>query len=586
MTRYFKALLIVACIATPLFYILSQFMRNYVATMLILFLYSVALSYLIVFRHSKHLLLLLILENLSVWIIYYYITTPSWVLSNGDLFLMNRVSEEIVAKGYYPFNNEYLTSLRPNYVFYPASFMLQAILSIVTSIDVRTFMYVPILMHAIYLLVLVLTLLLLKRTSSEFSPLVVIPILGFVAPQTFYFVYSHVSRALLYLSLYICIVMFFARSTKKGVMAPMIILTLLAISSVLGHSQEPITFSTFFTLFILFTAIVSLLRYKAEKISYCLYFLSISGYLFLSLVLAYNIYVAIFAFQDIASFLERLLTVLLLEASIEGAVQKTSIAQSVLTKEELVFVVVGFIAMMIYVVTLLLSHLIYVLRSKSWYEITLDLAILTYGLIVVLPLMMPGLGADLFWRPLWTLFIALALWPLAISYSNRGRVYYRGQVSMRLILIIVIALFAFSNAILMRLHLVSSDVFTHEALIIDNMAKSSFIRYLQTTESVRIVLLDSPYQPAYEIHRALTCLMPETTVEIVFRVLQPEVRWYVLSYLNGVMKLREYVAKYDNFEEDIRDSYIFASSHDIPLIFTVLTSKNVIFNSRDIIMLS
>jgi hypothetical protein len=270
----------------------------------------------------------------------------------------------------------------------------------------------------------------------------------------------------------------------------------------------------------------------------------------------------------------------------EVAVQKTSIAQSVLTKEELVFVVVGFIAMMIYVVTLLLSHLIHVLRSKSWYETTLDLAILTYGLIAVLPLMMPGIGADLFWRPLWTLSIALALWPLAISYSDRGRVYYRRQVSMRLILIIVIALFAFSNAILMRLHLVSSDVYTHEALIVDSMAKSSFIRYLQTTESVRIVLLDSPYQPAYEIHRALTYLMPETTVEIVFRVLQPEVRWYVLSYLNGVMKLREYVAKYDNFEEDIRDSYIFASSHDIPLIFTVLTSKNVIFNSQDIIMLS
>jgi hypothetical protein len=374
--------------------------------------------------------------------------------------------------------------------------------------------------------------------------------------------------------------MFFTRSAKKGVRASVVILMLLAVSSVLGHSQEPITFSIFFTLFII---IVLLLQYKVGKGSYYSSFLLIPGYLFLSLALAYNIYVAISTFQGIASFLKQLLTALLPEASIEAAIQKTSIAQSVLTREELILVVVGFAAAVIYVAIFLLRHLIYALLNKSWHEIAFDLATLIYGLIAMLPLIMPGLGTDLFWRPLWTLFIALTLWPRAISYKRRVR--YK-QINLLLISIIMIALFTFSNTIYMRLHLVSSSVYTHEALTVASIAKSSLIKYLQSTEPVKVVLLDSPCQPAYEIGRALMYLISETRVEIVIRVLQPEVRWYTnLSYLNGLTKLRGYNVKYYDSEENIHTSYIFASSHDIPLISTILTSKNIVFGFRDIIVL-
>jgi len=569
------------CIATPLLYISSQFIRNYVAIMLSLLLYSVLVSYLVVSKHLKHLLLTIVLWGLSIWTVYYIILTPSWILANGDLIVMSKVSEEIVMKGYYPFNNEYLLSIRPNYVLYPTSFMLQAILSIVTSINVWTLMYVPILMYAICFSILLLVLSLLREIPSELSLFVVIPILSFIAPQTIFFVYSHVTRALLFLFLYIYIVTFFTRSTKKGIGASIATLALLATSSVLGHSQEPVTFSIFF---VLFTIIVLLLQYRNEKRSYYLHLLLIPVYLFLSSALAYNIYTATFVFQDMASFIKQILTALLPESSIEVAIQKTSIAQGVLTREELISVAIGFGTAVIYVTIFLLRHLIYVIRNKSWYEITFDLAILSYGLLAALPMVMPRIGTDLFWRPLWTLFIALALWPYIISWKQR---IYCKQINMPLILVtIIVALFIFSNTLYMRLHLVSSSVYTHEALTIANIAKSSLIEYLKNDPLVKAIILDSPNQPAYEIGRALMYLVPETKVEIVIQVLEPEVRWYTnLSYLNGLTKLREYNAKYYNGEENTHNSYIFASTHDIPLIPTILTSKNIVFSFQDIIML-
>jgi hypothetical protein len=193
------------CTLAPLLYALSQIMRSYVIAMLALFLYSISASYLLVFKHSKYLLLLLMLWNFSIWIAYYVVLTPDYFLVNGDLVFMSKVSEEIVREGRYPFNNEYLIFNRPNYVLYPTSFILQAVLSMITSIDVWTLMYVPILMYAAHVLILILTLLLMKRTPSKLSLFVAILVLGFVIIRITYFIYSQITRALLYLLMYVSI---------------------------------------------------------------------------------------------------------------------------------------------------------------------------------------------------------------------------------------------------------------------------------------------------------------------------------------------------------------------------------------------
>jgi hypothetical protein len=160
------------------------------------------------------------------------------------------------------------------------------------------------------------------------------------------------------------------------------------------------------------------------------------------------------------------------EASIEEVGQKVSIAQGILTREEIALVALGFGAMMVYAAVILLRRLIHVLST------TLDLAILLYGSIALLPLIIPGIGADLFWRPLWTLFIALALWPSTLN-SYREEVLRLGRYKQEFFaaLMIVMILFTLSNLIYMRTHLISSNVYTHEALTINVLGYRASTRY-------------------------------------------------------------------------------------------------------------
>jgi len=556
----------------------AQLDRNYIITLLALFSYAILLSLFVILRRTKHMILLLAIWEFAVWHLYYIILTPNWILANGDLILMSKVSEETVLRGFYPFNDELLLSIRSNYVLYPIPFMLQAMLSIITSINTQMLMWVPILMYVAYILVVILTILLVKKTPSVLLPFVMLPLLSFVSPRPTYFVYSHISRALLFLFLYTYVEVFLTkRDTKHAIFT----LLLLAISSSLGHSQEPITFSIFLALSTIM-ALLSIHRIKG------FFNLLIPGLIFVLLTIAYNIYIAIFTLQDVASFFKRLLLALLPEASIEEVGQKVSIAQGILTREEIALEALGFGAMMVYAAVILLRRLIHVLSTKNIYAATLDLAILLYGSIALLPLIIPGIGADLFWRPLWTLFIALALWPSTLN-SYREEVLRLGRYKQEFFaaLMIVMILFTLSNLIYMRTHLISSNVYTHEALTINAMLKSSVIEHLRDTKTkvIKVVVLDSPDHPAYEICRALTYLLPDIRIKYAILVLQPSIKSYInLTYLNGLTKLREYNIPYVSVEREMYDSYVFASTYGISLIPNILSSKNIIFNLQDIIM--
>jgi hypothetical protein len=102
---------------------------------------------------------------------------------------------------------------------------------------------------------------------------------------------------------------------------------------------------------------------------------------------------------------------------------------------------------------------------------------------------------------------------------------------------------------------------------------------------IKVVVLDSPDHPAYEICRALTYLLPDIRIKYAILVLQPSIKSYInLTYLNGLTKLREYNIPYVSVEREMYDSYVFASTYGISLIPNILSSKNIIFNLQDIIM--
>jgi hypothetical protein len=371
---------------------------------------------------------------------------------------------------------------------------------------------------------------------------------------------------------------------EKKVKASIITLTLLAVSSALGHSQEPITFSIFLMLFIV---MMFLIQHKIKRSGSS--YLLIPGYIIILLVLIYNDYVAAYTFQGIVLFLKQILIDLLSESSINVVTQKTYIAQSVLQWWEFMLVVIGFVAMIFYVIIILLEHLIRALRIQKWHIIAFDFTIIVYGLMALLPLTMRGIGPDLFFRPLWTLFIALSILPMILISQEETSFHSRNykQIKVFLAIMIVLTLFILSNSIYMRIHLVSSSVYTHEASTIDTILKSGLIKYLQSSEIeiFRAIIIDSPYQPAYEIGRALVYLIAGSRVEITILSIQPEVKEYVnLSYLNGLIKYREFISSNISMEEHIQASYVIASTYDDSPTYDILISKNVIFNFKNIIM--
>jgi len=294
-------------------------------------------------------------------------------------------------------------------------------------------------------------------------------------------------------------------------------------------------------------------------------------------------------FQSIASLLKHILIALLPESSINVATQKTFIAQGVLKWWEFILLVIGFVAMMLYVIIILLEHLIRALSSQNRHIVAFDLTIIIYGLIALLPLIMPGIGTDLFFRPLWTLFIALSLLPMILISQEEIFFHSRNykRIKVFFAVMVILTLFILSNSIYMRIHLISSTVYTHEASTIDIILKSGLIKYLQGSEIkiFKVIIIDSPYQPAYEIGRALIYLIAGTKVETIILNIQPEVKEYIsLSYLNGLMKYREFISSKINIEKYIQTSYVITSTYDDLSTYNILISKNVIFSFKNIIM--
>ena len=575
-------LLVFTCLIIPIVYIFVQLKKCYAASLILPLLYMALISYLTVSKRLKLLALALMIWGISLWALYYIIPTPTWILANGDLLCMSKVAEETVEKGRYPFNDTFLVSKRPNYVFYPVPFLLQATLSIVTGIGVQTLMYVPILMLVSYLLIVITTLLVVKSCPNEFIPFAVIPILSFLSPRPIYFVYSHIARTILLLLTYIVFVKLKFKDTQRSIL---VVVVLLTTSSVLGHSQEPITYLILNLL--LFIALAIIRRAKTSLFTYTLLF-------FIALLFTHNIYVSTQVSKSIVSWLyERFLTALLPEASPEVVIEKTSIAQSVLTLAELIVMITGFAVMALYVSIIMIWKAVKTLLYGRNYEVLATvIALLTYGLIALIPLFVPNIGTDLYWRPLWSLFVILSIWNLmfdktnkTVEIDNRYGIRRKAKsIAIPCLICITIILFGISNFIYLRHHLISSDVYVHEATTLNIIYYSSLLRYLNMSRNLYgIMVVDSPRQPVYEVSRALVYIHLSEPDHVIL-VLEPEIRYYMgLKYLNDVVKSRAFEGVYSvmNPVEGLNNFIIIGSIADVQSV-TLHIIKNLVFSLGDI----
>jgi hypothetical protein len=573
-------------IMSIILYFYGQLTGNYFLSFTSIILYTISISITVLTKDIYIFIIQTVLFGFTLWAVYYIIWGPNLIMANGDLMYMNKVAEEIVVSGRYPFNDQALLVARPNYVQYPVPFMLQAILSMITSINVTTLMYIPIVMYLIFILVVVIVSLLMKYTSEDLLPLSIIPAISFITPYPIYFVYSNLSRALLLLMTY---VLFIKSREVKPYYTVSILAVMLSISAILGHVQEPITFGVFYIIYLLSLLIVTILQ--KNIIRYPNYIKQII--IFILLVFSYNIYVSIITFHGVLNLLISMLIKLLLESSIETAVTKTSIAQSVLTKEEFITMLIGFIIMMGYVLIQLLKYTVRSFKNKDNETLALGISIFLYGIIALIPFLMPSIGQSLYWRSLWSLFAMISIWTVMITgkqnHSNdveNNHIYNNIKIFRKVIVIIILILYILAVNIYLRVQLISSSVYTHEASTINMLIDSSLIKYLQISHisSNNITIIDTPDQPAYETAAALLYLNPNISPCII--MLDSGVKYYTnIKYLNGLPKIRQLNNNATCTNLSILNSTIIIIPLNNIQLYKSLMSKNVIFSLNNIAVL-
>jgi hypothetical protein len=284
---------------------------------------------------------------------------------------------------------------------------------------------------------------------------------------------------------------------------------------------------------------------------------------------------------------------LLLESSTETAVAKISIAQSVLTEEEFITMLIGFIIMMGYVLIQLLKYTVRSFKNKDNETLALGISIFLYGIIALIPFLMPSIGQSLYWRSLWSLFAMISIWTVMITgkqnHSNdveSNHIYNNIKIFRKVIVIIILILYILAVNIYLRVQLISSSVYTHEASTINMLIDSSLIKYLQISHisSNNITIIDTPDQPAYETATALLYLNPNISPCII--MLDSGVKYYTnIKYLNGLPKIRQLNNNATCTNLSILNSTIIIIPLNNIQLYKSLMSKNVIFSLNNIAVL-
>jgi hypothetical protein len=206
-------------------------------------------------------------------------------------------------------------------------------------------------------------------------------------------------------------------------------------------------------------------------------------------------------------------------------------------------------------------------------------AILTYGIISSLPLIIPSILSDLLFRPFWALATFLAIYPYMYNHnmvhydnlSHKQLPKFR-RTLIGIIIIITVTLYGVFGVVYNRIHLTSSEVYVHEAETINYI----YSGLSELTENSMlgintIGIVDSPNQPGYEISKALILLNISKEC-IIFT--EPFYNFYNLTYLNGITKSRS-DDMYRNKLCEIIPEYVITRATDAS--FDNLT-KDVVFN--------
>jgi hypothetical protein len=498
-------------------------------------------------------IIIVLFYGFVLWFVYYVMLGPLWSITGTDALFGSKLIERIVVTGRYPWNDQTLLSHKPEYVYYPSVFMLEALLAIVLNINVKTLWYTPLTMYLCVALVATLVVSLLRSIRSNYIKLLVaLPIANWIIFNPVWFSYSNVTRALLFLLMY----MIFIKLLEKPIRIVHVIpISVLTIAIILAHSQESLTHSIFIALYLLVFIVLRIAFKKIFKTDIATSMMLLIPMILLGFYTLYSFYVSTKLYRNIFTFIFSYINELfsLLTGSLFTKVyqSRSALVHATLTKYETSILILGFALMTLYTFIILLKFIIIELKRRQHLDmLAFGISIIIYGFIAISPLLVPDIGVDLFWRGFWCIFTAIAIWSARLSYIyelNNSNTKY----TIATILVIVMSLFVLANIILARYHLISSAVYVHQAKTIQKLLSTSFLSILNNSITMKnIVIVDSVDQPYYEITTTiLSAYIPQIRFRYYILTTPPGTLCYNVTYLNGLLKCNDIPVKYYGDEE-------------------------------------
>jgi len=440
-----------------------------------------------------------------------------------DLKAQDNVASYIVREGYIP--RPLGGIYRPEYVSYPAGYIVWAVLSEITSIPTNLLMVSPILTYALYIVFLWVTLNILNDVNKEYRPLV-IALLGsafivlYKLPNIF--IYQNYGRVLLLTSTYLLYKTLLGKKLKAE--ALLVILIFIA-TLVFSHSESSIAYLVIVT---------GLLADAFEKRR------SISNTIFIIFILTITVF-ALYHFWGVSYFattligmLKNTLTYLL---SSPGEVVTTGFTRYTpidYTPIELVFFGSSLVLVALTALTLFLLGVLMYLRYK---KLVLYLGSLTLvGSAFLLLFWFSPYKSDIAFKFITALSTVIALSFIELSNevkhpSNHSSKRLRELKDVLIICVAIIIVAGFSEYSYRGEFSSNSPAYYNFVLHLEFSELSKFI----TNTQGRYVIIDSPSFPYFFIRDYID---PRFGIPYSVVAVEPEVTYYNFHLINGLMMPR------------------------------------------------
>jgi hypothetical protein len=440
-----------------------------------------------------------------------------------DLKAQDNVASYIVREGYIP--RPLGGIYRPEYVSYPAGYIVWAVLSEITSIPTNLLMVSPILTYALYIVFLWVTLNILNDVNKEYRPLV-IALLGsafivlYKLPNIF--IYQNYGRVLLLTSTYLLYKTLLGKKLKAE--ALLVILIFIA-TLVFSHSESSIAYLVIVT---------GLLADAFEKRR------SISNTIFIIFILTITVF-ALYHFWGVSYFattligmLKNTLTYLLSSPGEVVTTEFTRYTPIDYTPIELVFFGSSLVLVALTALTLFLLGVLMYLRYK---KLVLYLGSLTLvGSAFLLLFWFSPYKSDIAFKFITALSTVIALSFIELSNevkhpSNHSSKRLRELKDVLIICVAIIIVAGFSEYSYRGEFSSNSPAYYNFVLHLEFSELSKFI----TNTQGRYVIIDSPSFPYFFIRDYID---PRFGIPYSVVAVEPEVTYYNFHLINGLMMPR------------------------------------------------